>query len=218
MTTPAAQPRVRQTGAAKLVRAPIRVLVVDDHAAVRAGLRELLEDQPDFQVVHAAASAEDALSVAGHTPVDVAVVDYQLDCRSGLWLSRKLKRLPDPAVLIYSAYADGVLAAAAVVAEADGILSKGARGSELCEATRRLAGGHSHLPPMPPWLGETLRDRLGHEEQAIFGMLLAGIELSQIAETLTLSQTELESKLGAMLRKLEDPRVGWRESAAERAA
>src|SRR5581483_10117966 len=91
-----------------------RLLIVDDHAAVRAGLRQLLHDQDDFEVVEAVSSGEEALAVAGREPVDVAVVDYQLGGRNGLWVSRKLKRLPDaPAVVVYSAYADGVLTAAA---------------------------------------------------------------------------------------------------------
>jgi two-component system, NarL family, response regulator DevR len=214
-----ADPRTQQLEPAGLGPPPVRLLVVDDHAAVRTGLCELLEDQPDFEVVHAAASAEEALAVAEHGSVDVAVVDYQLGCRSGLWLSRKLKRLPDPpAVLIYSAYADGVLSAAAVVAQADGILNKGGLGSELCEEIRRLARGHSCLPPVPSWLGETLRNRFGHEEQAIFGMLLAGIGPDEIADTLGLSRNGLESELGTMLRKLEDPRYGRPRSARERAA
>jgi DNA-binding NarL/FixJ family response regulator len=209
MTSVAAHPRTEQAEPAELGRAPTRVLVVDDHPAVRAGLRDLLADRAEFEVVGAAASAEEALGVAEHTSVDVAVVDYQLGGRSGLWLSRKLKRLTHPpAVLIYSAYADGVLTAAAVVAEADGILGKGGLGSELCAQIRRIARGHSCLPPMPPWLGDAIRNRFGHEEQAIFGMLLAGIDPDQIAETLGLSPTGLESQLGAMLRKLEDPRVG----------
>jgi DNA-binding NarL/FixJ family response regulator len=123
-----------------------------------------------------------------------------------LWVSRKLKRLPrPPAILIYSAYTDGVLVAAAVVAEADGIVSKGGLGSELCAAIRRVAAGGHALPPMPPWLGEALRRRLDHEEQAIFGMLLAGIETGEIAQTLGLSTAGLESRLWGMLRKLEAP-------------
>lgn len=218
MTTVAAQPHIQRPEAVELERAPIRLLVVDDHAAVRTGVRELLEDQADFEVVHAARSAEEALSTAERAAVDVAVVDYQLGCRSGLWLSRKLKRLSNPpAVLIYSAYADGVLTAGAVVAEADGILSKGGLGSELCEAISRLARGLSCLPPMPAWLGDTLRDRFGHEEQAIFGMLLAGIDLGEIAETLSLSQAGLESELGTMLRRLEDPRFARCGRTAEQA-
>ena len=75
---------------------PLRVLVVDDHPAVRMGLRELLDDEPDFVVVAAVDSAEAAMALAEREPIDVAVVDYQLGGRNGLWLSRKLKRLPKP--------------------------------------------------------------------------------------------------------------------------
>jgi DNA-binding NarL/FixJ family response regulator len=68
----------------------------------------------DFEVVAAVDTAEAGLEVAEHQPVDVAVVDYQLGGRNGLWLSRKLKRLPErPAVLIYWGYTEGVLAGAA---------------------------------------------------------------------------------------------------------
>lgn len=196
----------------ELSDAPIartRLLVVDDHAAVRAGLRELLDDETDFEVVAAVSTAEAAMSVAESEPIDVAVVDYQLGGRNGLWLSRKLKRLArPPAVLIYSAYTDGVLAAAAVVAQADGILSKGGLGSELCAAVRRIAGGGHELPPIPPWLGEALRRRLDHEEQAIFGMLLARLDPVEIAETLGLSAAGLESRLWEMLRQVEAPHGG----------
>jgi DNA-binding NarL/FixJ family response regulator len=181
-----------------------RLLVVDDHPAVRAGLRQLLADQPDFEVVAAVGTAEDAVAVADCEPIDVAVVDYQLGDRNGLWVSRKLKRLAKPpAVLIYSAYADGVLTAAAVVAEADGIVSKGQLGSELCHEIRRAARGHSCLRPVPQWLGEAMRRRLGQEEQAIFGMMLAGIPPSEIAATLGVSDAAIESRLWSMLRTLE---------------
>jgi DNA-binding NarL/FixJ family response regulator len=183
---------------------PTRLLLVDDHAAVRAGLRQLLDDEWDFEVVAAVASAEAAMSVAETEPIDVAVVDYQLRGRNGLWVTRKLKRLlRPPAVVIYSAYTDGVLAAAAVVAEADGIVSKGGRGSELCTAVRSAADGRQQLPPLPSWLSDVLRRRFDPEEQAIFGMLLAGIKPHDIADTLELSAARLESRQWAMLRRLD---------------
>ncbi len=217
MISAARAPAVDGIGQTGTALHPTRLLVVDDHPAVRAGLRELLEDEADFVVVAAVDGAEAAMSVAEREPIDVAVVDYQLGSRNGLWLSRKLKRLANPpAVLIYSAYADGVLAAAAVVAEADGIVSKGALGSQLCEEIRRAARGHSCLRPVPPWLGETIRRRFDHEEQAIFGMLLAGIEAREIAETLDLSAAGLESRLWAMLSQLEAPYSEPRQTAAER--
>jgi DNA-binding NarL/FixJ family response regulator len=184
----------------------MRLLVVDDHPAMRAGLRDLLADEADFDVVAIAAAAEDALVVAAREPIDVAVVDYQLGGRNGLWLSRKLKRLRQPpAVLIYSAYTDGVLAAAAVVAEADAIVSKATLGFELCEAIRRVADGHRHLPLLPQAVAEGVRRRLDDQEKAIFGMLLAGIAPAEVAAMLGLSAADLESSLWSMLRRLDGP-------------
>jgi DNA-binding NarL/FixJ family response regulator len=184
--------------------AQLRLLVVDDHPAVRAGLRELLAAEDDFELVAVVETAEAAMQLAEHEVVDVAIVDYQLGMRDGLWLSRKLKRLPEPpAVVIYSAYADGVLTAAAVVAEANALVSKGKLGSELCEVIRAAAAGQRLLPPLPPRLAESLRARLDHQEQAIFGLLLAGIEPADVASTLGLSEADLESRLWVMLRLLE---------------
>jgi DNA-binding NarL/FixJ family response regulator len=158
---------------------PIRCLIVDDHPAIRAGLRYLLAAEAGFEVLDALASAEAAAELAERTAIDVAIVDYQLDGRSGLWLSRILKRLPDPpGVLIYSAFSDYLLAAACVVAEADGLLSKAA-------------------------LADSMRRRLDTQEQAIFGLLLAGIPRHEIARTLGLAQSDLEARQWAMLRKLE---------------
>jgi two-component system, NarL family, response regulator DevR len=204
--TVAADPHIRPIELFEPWAAHIRLLIVDDHEAVRAGLRELLDEETDFEVVAALDSAEVAMTVAERQPIDVAVVDYQLGSRNGLWLSRKLKRLPSPpAVLVYSAYADGVLAAAAVVAEADAIVSKGGLGSELRDEIRRIARGGSGLRPLPEWLGDTIRKRFGPQEQAIFGMLLAGIAPPEVAETVGLSEAGLESRLWIMLRKLEAP-------------
>ena len=127
-------------------------------------------------------------------------------------MSRKLKRLPHPPrVLIYSAYYDGVLAASAVVAEADGLVSKGGLGAELCEARshgrrRTVVVPRGSDGSWPRRCAGALED----EEQAIFGMTLAGIAPAEIAETLGLSSAELESRLWEMLRKLEnlDPNRG----------
>jgi DNA-binding NarL/FixJ family response regulator len=182
----------------------LRVLVVDDHAAVRAGVRQLLDEQLDLSVVEAVGSAEAAISLAERQPIDVAVVDYQLGSRSGLWLSRMLKRLdPAPGVVIYSAYCDGPLAAASVVAEADALVSKGGMGAELCEAVRAVARGKTRLRPVPPALAGAMRRRLDPEDQAIFGMLMAGIDQVDVAATLKLSRAGLNDRMWAMLSKLE---------------
>jgi DNA-binding NarL/FixJ family response regulator len=182
----------------------IRCLVVDDHPAIRIGLRDLLAMEPGFAVVDAVESAEAAVEFAQRTDFDVAIVDYQLGGHSGLWLSRRLKRLDHPpAVLIYSAFSDYLLAAACVVAEADGLLGKAALGSDLYQHIRDVAAGERRLPMVPPALAESLRHRFDPGEQAIFGLLLAGISPAEICRTLGLPGHELETRQWGMLRKLE---------------
>jgi DNA-binding NarL/FixJ family response regulator len=203
MTTIAQRPIRSTRPRPQTAQTRMRLLVVDDHPAMRAGLRELLAEEVDFEVVAVAASAEAALEMAERESIDVAIVDYQLGGRNGLWLSRKLKRLPDaPAVLIYSAYTDSVLAAAAVVAEADAVVSKATLGEELCHAIRSAASGRRHLPPLAPRVAERVRQQLDDDEQAIFGMLRAGIAPPEIVTMLDISSAALESRLWSMLQRL----------------
>src|ERR1700739_2752341 len=153
-----------------------RLLVVEEHPAVRAGLRGLLDDEPDFEVIAAVATAEAGIEIAQRKLIDVAVIDYQLGGGTGLWWSRRLKRLPEPpAVLIYSAYTDGILAAAAVAAEADAIVSKGKLGRDLCRAIRSVASGHRDLPRLPPRLADSLRPRLHHAGAAVLRLGPPGV-------------------------------------------
>jgi DNA-binding NarL/FixJ family response regulator len=193
----------------RAVASRIRLLVVDDHPAVRIGLRKLL-DRADFVLVSITATAESAISIAERERIDLAVVDYHLGSRNGLWLSRKLKRLPDPPrVLIYSAYADGPLAAACVVAEADALVTKGGVGDELCHAIRSVARGRKLLPIIPQSMAIMMRRTLKPGDQAIFGMLLAGITPTAIAHTFGISPAELDSRLWSLLREIQElPRVG----------
>jgi DNA-binding NarL/FixJ family response regulator len=183
---------------------PIRLLVVDDHPAVRRGLVQLLSEEPGFEVVAVSATASSAVAQAGTERIDIAVVDYHLGDRNGLWASRKLKSLPRaPRVVIYSAYANDHLAASCVVADADAVLSKGGLGSELCEAIRAVARGRRLLPKVPRPMAEMLSRRLNDAELPIFAMLLAGIRRFEIRQTLDISQRELAAREAAMLSKLE---------------
>lgn len=181
----------------------IRVLLVDDHPAVRAGARMLIDDQPDMRVVALASSVDEALDKLD-SPVDVAIIDYHLGHgRDGLWLAADLKRLqPASRVLIYSAFADGVLAVSALIAGADGLLGKHELGQELCRAVRRLARGHHHLPAITPSVANVMRSRLEPRDQAIFGMLLHSIDPNVIAERLGITDEELQSRRAIILRTL----------------
>lgn len=182
----------------------INVLIVDDHPAVRVGLRKLIDLQPDLAVVGTVAGAEVALAVAERERVDVAVVDYQLAGHNGLWLSRKLARLPrPPRVLVFSAYSDGVLTAAAIAAQAAGVMSKGNLGAEVCAAVRTLAHGGQVLPKIPARVAQAMRERLEQDEQAAFGMVLAGMDTAEIGAALRLPPAGVESLLGRLVRDVE---------------
>jgi CheY-like chemotaxis protein len=85
----------------------IRLPVVDDHAAVRLGLVQLLAGQRDFTVESVCVNAEAAIAQAEHEAIGVAVVDYHLGGRNGLWACRRLKRMAEqPRVIIFSAFAN----------------------------------------------------------------------------------------------------------------
>lgn len=180
------------------------MLVIDEDSASRDQLHSLLQSRPDMRVVASVSSSEEAMSVLEREQIDVAVVDYNPGARNGLRLTRKLKRSArPPAVLIRSAGADLWLSAAAVVAQADALLDKSIGESRIAGAIRSIARGQRLLPPVPPALAHALRGRLDLEEQIIFGMLTAGIEIVEVAQALAISASALEARLSSMLHKLE---------------
>jgi DNA-binding NarL/FixJ family response regulator len=184
--------------------ATIRLLVADNRPAVRSGLCRLLGEQPDFNVVAVSDSADGALAVAQRVPVDVAVINYDLGqagpgSRNGLWVGRKLKRLPEPPrVLVYAANVDGHLALNSVLAEIDGLVSTG-----LCSAIRSVTLGKRLLPSVPQPVADMLRRRFDDQQQAAFAMLLAGISGAEVAQVLRMSQEDFDSRLWGMRRRLE---------------
>jgi DNA-binding NarL/FixJ family response regulator len=181
----------------------IGVLVVDDHPAVRHGVQALVDSQPAMRVVTEARSAEEALTRLTDS-IDVAVIDYHLgDGRDGLSLTADLKALEDgPRVLVYSAFADLGLAVAALIAGADGLVGKHELGQEVCRAIRTVAGGQNRLPAIPASVVQAMRARLQPPDQAIFGMLVDGIDSNVIAECLGITRRELHRRRLMMLRSL----------------
>lgn len=199
-------------------RGPIRLLIVDDHPAVRLGARALLGDQPDMRVVAEARSAEEA-SGKLDVPIDVALIDYHLrHGADGLTVIPRLRvTQPNAKALVYSAFADAALAVAALVAGADGLLGKHELGEELCRTIRKLARGRRHLPAIPPGVAHAMGARLESRDQAILAMLLYGIDASKIAERLSLTEQELAQARVSMLRSLR-PRAAELGQSAQRGA
>ena len=206
-STPSApQPHDRQPQQGDAART--RVLIVDDHPAVRRGMRALIDDQPDMKVVAEARSVEEALSVLD-VPIDVAIIDYHLrDGRDGLALVAHIRERRSPTrTLVYSAFANTSLAAMTVIAGADGLLGKHELGDELCNAIRRVARGRRHLPAIAPPIADAMRASLEPRDQAIFGMLLQGVAPATIAERLAMTTQQLARRRAEILRSLRPERA-----------
>jgi DNA-binding NarL/FixJ family response regulator len=108
-------------------------------------------------------------------------------------------------VLVYSAFSDHLLAAAAIVAEASAVVSKAALPDELATTIRTLARGEQPPPRVPPSIAESIGRRLDSVEQPIFGLMASGIAPHEVAETLRLEPREVDARLWTMLRALERP-------------
>jgi DNA-binding NarL/FixJ family response regulator len=180
------------------------VLVVDEDAWLRSRMCHLLQTAPKLALAGVVDTEEEAMWMAEHERVDVAMVAHRPRSGSGLWLCRDLKRsAARPAVVICSAYPDAVLMARCVVAEADALVSIYDSDADLAGVLHRVSRGIRALPVVPPRLGAMLHVCLDPAEHAIFSMLLAGLPASDVARGLRISPAELESRQSVLLRKLE---------------
>jgi DNA-binding NarL/FixJ family response regulator len=158
---------------------PIRVVLADDHAVVRKGIREFLEDEEDIAVVAEAADGEAALAlVAAHGP-DLAVLDIQMPGLSGIEVTRRIRtEHPTVRVLILTAYDDDPYIVALLQAGASGYILKTADSTELVRAVRAVYRGESALDP-----GVT---------QKVVQRLASGRPLAMAGPVETLTERELE--------------------------
>jgi len=187
---------------------PVRVLAVDDHLAVRHGLSDLLAEEEEIELVGVASNAREALIESLREAPDVAVVDYQLGHgqRDGLALSIMLRGLPrPPRVIVYSAYADSTLAVRALIAGADGLVSKGSLGTEVSWAIHAVAQNRRVLPPVVPEIAAALQARLDPDDQALLGLLLSGADDEEVARVLRIGVDALPARRRRMLETLEEP-------------
>src|SRR4051812_41485367 len=143
--------RVSVNGSAVCPRTAVRVVVVDDHAAIRMGLRAAIDSRPPLVSVGVAADGEQLAPLLYRTRPDVVILDYDLPRANGLDLCRRVKvDVPAPAVLLYSAYADAVLALAAPSRGSTGSSTRARRRGGSWRRSRRAPPAGPTPPPPPP--------------------------------------------------------------------
>ena len=191
---------------------PIRVMLVDDHAVVRSGVRRLLEQDPNFEVVVEAETGERAYQIFGEHLPDITVLDLSMPGMGGMeTIKRIIARYPTAKILVLSMHENAAFASQALKAGAKGYLAKSGLAEELSNAIQWVMTGQTYLGTeishkialkMHESQGDPMQV-LSAREFEIFRMLVDSVELSTIATTLNISlktvanyQTMIKQKLG----------------------
>ena len=187
--------------------APVRLLLCDDHAVVRAGLRALLSSADGIEVVGEAGSGEEALALAARVRPDVVLMDLHLgDGMDGVTATRSLTAGEGPRVLVLTMFDTDADITRAVEAGATGYLLKAERPEELFTAIHSAASGRTALSaPVADRLMARMRNphpTLSEREREILGQLSRGLGNRDIARALFISEATVKTHLGRIYGKL----------------
>ena len=188
----------------------LRLLLVDDHAIVREGLRAVLEEEADFAVVGECGSGDDALQVAGTLHPDVVLLDLSMPGLDPVTTIKGLmQRVPGVRIMVFTSFGSDDLVRATLDAGAIGFLLKDARRDELLAAIRSVAAGQPFLAPAaqrqlmellrrPPDPLATLTER----ERDVLDLVAQGKSTKLIARQLGLSEGTVKGYVSQVLAKL----------------
>lgn len=193
--------------------AKIRILLVDDHAIVRAGLRLLLESQPDMEVVGEATDGTEAFRKARELRPDVVVMDIAMPGLSGLEATSQIKaECPDAQVLALTMHQDERYFFQMLHAGASGYVVKGAPPADLIAAVRSVHQGQAYLYPslarklLDDYLTRSKEggeaDDLTDREREVLRLIAEGLTGKEIAELLSLSVHTVERHRQNIMAKL----------------
>jgi len=190
----------------------IRILVVDDHAVVRAGLRNFLADCPDMEIAGDASNSEDALRLVRDEAWQVVLLDISLPDKSGVDVLKQIKRIkPELPVLVLSMHAESRYAVQLLRNGASGYLQKEAMAADLVGAIRTVVLGRKYVSPAVAQLLATdidgvgegpLHSTLSEREFEIFCRLARGQGATSIAEDLSLSVKTVSTYRTRILEKM----------------
>lgn len=196
---------------------PVRVFLLDDHELVRRGIRDLLANEDDLDVVGEAATAPEALTRIPPTRPDVALLDVRLgddpESGNGVEVCRDIRSAhPEVACVMLTSFADDEALFASIMAGAAGYLLKQVHGNDLVGAIRRVAAGESLLDPAitarvldrlrhPPAEADPLAD-LSPQERRILDLIADGKTNRQIAAEMYLAEKTVKNYVSRLLAKL----------------
>ncbi|MGW4439772.1 response regulator [Streptomyces sp. NPDC004596] len=195
---------------------PIPVFLLDDHEVVRRGVRDLLDDEPDIEVIGEAGTAEQALVRIPALRPRVAVLDVRLPDGDGVSVCRELRsRMPELACLMLTSFDDEEALLDSIMAGASGYVLKQIQGSDLVSAVRTVAAGQSLLDPSAttrlmarlrggPQQREEIDELPGltDREREILALIGEGLTNRQIGQRLYLAEKTVKNHISRLLAKL----------------
>ena len=194
----------------------LRILLADDHTLVRQGLRKVLEERPEWQVVAEAGDGREAVRLAEEFKPDVAVVDVAMPLLNGIETTRQItRRAPQTKVLVLSMYSDEAYVIQMLKAGATGYLLKDSADVDLLQAVQAVSQGKSFFSPAVARLmsddyahqrGGDAVDRyesLSGREREIFQLVAEGKINKEIAALLFISPSTVETHRGRIMEKLD---------------
>jgi DNA-binding NarL/FixJ family response regulator len=190
----------------------IRIVIADDHAVVRRGLKEILADESDMEIGAEASTAHELLDLVRKHPWDAVVLDISLPGRSGLEVLAELKQeQPTLPVLVHTMHPEDQFAVRALRAGAAGYLTKDSAPTELVKALRKIVGGGKYVSAslaeklaasMDVKAVEVPHQILSDREFEVFRLIASGTTVSEIAEQLSLSVKTVSTYRGRILEKM----------------
>jgi len=194
----------------------IRILLVDDHVVVRQGTRQLLEREPDLEVIAEASDGEEAIKLATQLKPDVVIMDVAMPGTNGIEATRQIKSiLPPVAVLILTGYDYDEYIFSLLEAGAAGYLLKSVSGDELVNAIRAVHSGEPVLHPVvirklvtrlkPEGAGGTSArpsELLSEREMGVLRLAAKGMTNKSIGEALFISVRTVQAHLRSIFNKL----------------
>jgi len=191
-----------------------RILLIDDHEVVRAGVKRIFDKQPSGEVVFGEASTpQNALDLVREQDWDVAVLDLSLGGRDGLEVLKELKQIrPRLPVLILSMHSEELFARRAFKAGASGYITKDIPRSELVSAINKVIEGGTYVSPtlaeelvvdLRRGVDRPLHELLSDREFEVMRLIASGKTVSEIAELLSLGDSTISTYRARILEKME---------------
>ncbi|MDX1701217.1 MAG: response regulator transcription factor [Melioribacteraceae bacterium] len=191
----------------------IKILIVDDHAIVREGLKQIVAEEKDMQVCGEAGDAAELFNLVNHSQFDIAIIDISMPGRSGLDALKDLKKTkPDLPVLILSMFSEDQYGLRAIKAGAAGYMKKVSAPNELVSAIRNIVNGGKYInQSLAEKLAEEyggkaspqLHDKLSDREYQILCLIAGGQTAEQISSDLSISVHTFYSYRNRILEKMQ---------------